>query len=102
MKTYAIKWEEKILVTSQNKDTLIWYNFIQEEETELEKYENEKTQIQKELSEVNGFIEWAKKLKEMWAFDEDDELELVLYETKAQELIIKRSEIKIKIKELWN
>lgn len=31
MKTYAIKWEDKILVTSQNKDTLIWYTFIQEE-----------------------------------------------------------------------
>lgn len=34
MKTYAIKWEEKILVTSQNKDELIWYTFIQEELTE--------------------------------------------------------------------
>lgn len=102
MKTYGIKWEEKILVTSQNKDTLIWYTFIQEEETELEKLENEKTQIEKELVEVNGLIEWAKKLKEMWAFDEDDELELVWYETKAQELITKRAEIKAKIKELWN
>lgn len=31
MQTYAIKWEEKILVTSQNKDFLVWYEFIQEE-----------------------------------------------------------------------
>ena len=31
MQTYAIKWNEKILVTSQNKDSLIWYIFIQEE-----------------------------------------------------------------------
>lgn len=102
MKTYAIKWEEKILVTSQNKDNLIWYTFIQEEETELDKLENEKEKILKELAELNWYIEWAKKLKEMWAFDEDDEIELVWYETKAQELILKRSEIKIKIKELWN
>ena len=31
IKTYAIKWDEKILVTSQNKDSLVWYEFIQEE-----------------------------------------------------------------------
>ena len=30
MQTYAIKWDEKILVTSANKDKLEWYEFIQE------------------------------------------------------------------------
>jgi len=89
-----------------------WYSYNIEtwefEETEESKafekqnLENEKTQIEKELIEVNWLIEWAKKLKEMLAFDGDDELELVWYETKAQELITKRAEIKAKIKELWN
>ena len=39
IKTYAIKWEEKILVTSQNKDTFVWYQFIQEEFLSEEHFE---------------------------------------------------------------
>jgi hypothetical protein len=37
MAIYAIKWEEEILVTSQNKDSLIWYTFIEKEINELDK-----------------------------------------------------------------
>jgi len=43
MLTYAIKGTEKILVTSANKDYLVWYKFIQEENEEEEikqKYNN--------------------------------------------------------------
>lgn len=77
---------------------------ITETEQYKQKYkqtlENEKTEIEKELVEVNWLIEWAKKLQAMQIFDADDEIELTWYETKAQELIIKRSEIKAKLKEL--
>jgi len=34
MATYAVKWEEKILVTEQNKDKLIWYKFIEQDHLE--------------------------------------------------------------------
>lgn len=43
MKTFAIKWDEKILVTNENKDNLIWYKFVQEEsevEEIKQKYKN--------------------------------------------------------------
>lgn len=110
-----ILWDEAIYINFTQEEIQklhSWYSYNIEtwefEETEESKnfekqtLENEKTQIEKELVEVNGLIEWAKKLKEMWIFDEDDEIELVWYETKAQELITKRAEIKVKIKELWN
>lgn len=107
-----IEDQEIKLNDEQVKKIQAWYSYNIEtwefEETEESKkfekqtLENEKTQIEKELVEVNWLIEWAKKLKEMWAFDEDDELELEKHQTKAEELIIKRAEIKTKIKELWN
>ena len=34
MFTYAIKWEEKILVTDKNKDQLVGYKFIQQKTLE--------------------------------------------------------------------
>lgn len=43
MFTYAIKWEEKILVTFENREQLSGYKFIQEENKEEEiklKYKN--------------------------------------------------------------
>lgn len=123
IENWKITWSSELYLSS-DKWTTIEKDFTQEEiqkisswyfynivnweleETEESKQfnkqalENQKTQIEKELVEVNGLIEWAKRLKEMWIFDEDDELELAWYETKAQELIIKRSEIKAKLKEL--
>ena len=48
IKTYAIKWDEKILVNSENKDLLVWYEFIQEEMTDEEILENKKTSLLKE------------------------------------------------------
>jgi len=41
MATYAIKWEETILVTSENRDSLVWYEFrelTEQEELELQWY----------------------------------------------------------------
>ncbi len=42
MATYAIKWNEKILVTEQNKNSLEWYKFVQEELSEADRIELEK------------------------------------------------------------
>ena len=100
MQTYAIKWEEKILVTSQNKDTLIWYTFIQEEQTDLEKLKQDLETITNELVNLNWRIKWAEDLKLAQIFDDDDELELLWYKWRLEELVIKRSEIKAKMKEL--
>lgn len=100
MQTYAIKWEEKILVTSQNKDTLIWYTFIQEEQTELEKLKQELETVTNELVNLNWRIKWAEDLKLAWIFDDDDEIELAWYIKKQEELAIKRSEIKLQLKSL--
>lgn len=101
---------EKDFTQEENQKIQAWYSYnigtwIFEETEESKNFnkqtlENEKIQIEKELVEVNGLIEWAKKLKEMWIFDADDEIELIWYETKAQELIIKRSEIKLQLKSL--
>ena len=63
IKTYAIKWEEKILVTSQNKDFLVWYKFIQEEMTDEEILENKKTSLLKEIWELKLISNW---LIEVW------------------------------------
>lgn len=47
MKTIAIKWDEKILVTSENKDSLIWYEFIlYDDMTEDEKLDFEKQELE--------------------------------------------------------
>lgn len=123
IENWKITWSSELSLSSINWTTIqkdftqeelkkinSWYSYNIEtwefEETEESKafekqtLENEKTQIEKELVEVNWLIEWARKLKEIWAFDWDDEIELVWYETKTQELIIKRSEIKAKLKEL--
>lgn len=117
IKNNEIIWfsDEKITKKNMLFDKLMEWNFdttkqyifenweVKENKVnEKQTLENEKEKILKELAELNWYIEWAKKLKEMWVFDEDDELELVWYETKAQELITKRAEIKAKIKELWN
>jgi hypothetical protein len=40
MATYAIKWDEKILVTQNNKSYLEWYKFIQEELNEIDLIKN--------------------------------------------------------------
>ena len=63
IKTYAIKWEEKILVTSQNKDLLVWYEFIQEEMTDEEILENKKTSLLKEIWELKLISNW---MTEVW------------------------------------
>ena len=98
MQTYAIKWEEKILVTSQNKDTLIWYTFIQEEQTDLEKLKQDLETITNELVNLNWRIKWAEDLKLAQIFDDDDELELLWYKWRLEELVIERAEIKAKMK----
>lgn len=36
MVTYAVKWDKKILVTEQNRNSLVWYKFIQEELSEID------------------------------------------------------------------
>ena len=101
MQTYAIKWEEKILVTSQNKDKLIWYTFIQEEQTELEKLKNKLEKVTNDLVNINWRIKWAEDLKVAQIFDDDDdELELAWYKWRLEELVIERTEIKAKMKEL--
>lgn len=41
MVTYAIKWDEKILVTEKNKNSLEWYKFIQEKILEKDLIEKE-------------------------------------------------------------
>lgn len=38
MYTYAIKWDEKILVTESNKNFLEWYSFIKQETLEENDY----------------------------------------------------------------
>ena len=63
IKTYAIKWDEKILITSQNKDTLVWYTFIQEEMTDKEILENKKTSLLKEIWEIKTIKDW---IIEVW------------------------------------
>ena len=100
MQTYAIKWEEKILVTSENKDKLIWYTFIQEEQTELEKLKNKLEKVTNDLVNINWRIKWAEDLKLAQIFDDDDELELAWYKWSLEELVIERTEIKAKMKEL--
>lgn len=118
--TSIINWFESIEINNEEYNKMLeWYRtfinnwkIIKQEYVEpiLEEVkvinleekqdlENQKTQIEKELVEMNWLIEWAQKLKDMWVFDDDnDELELVWYETKAQQLIVKRSEIKAQIK----
>lgn len=101
---------EKDFTQEENQKNQAWYSYnigtwefeetIESKDFYKQTLENEKTEIEKELVEVNWLIEWAKKLQAMQIFDADDEIELTWYETKAQELIIKRSEIKAKLKEL--
>lgn len=50
MRTYAIKWDEKILVTEKNKSSLEWYKFIQEELSDKDKIENDFTQAVEQLT----------------------------------------------------
>jgi hypothetical protein len=59
IKTYAIKWDEKILVNSENKDSLVWYEFIQEEMTDEEILENKKTSLLKEIWELKQIKDWV-------------------------------------------
>ena len=49
MATYAIKWDEKILVTPENVNSLVWYTFRELTESELIDYE-------KQELEKNGYI----------------------------------------------
>ena len=79
IKTYAIKWEEKILVTSQNKDNLIWYEFIQEEMTDEEIIENQKTTILKQLWELKQIKDW---LELVW--EDTTEIDLKITELKTE------------------
>lgn len=50
--TFSIKWEEKILVTSKNKDSFDWYKFIQEEMSEKQK-------------DIKNFLSLKNKAKEL-------------------------------------
>ena len=109
VKTYAIKWEEKILVTSQNKDTFVWYEFIQEEfpseehfkkieawysynietwefeetqesiEFEKQQIENQKKIILKELWELKLILNW---MIEVW--EDITEIDLKINELKEE------------------
>ena len=107
-----INWEEKKVSQQEIQKITSWYSyneitwlFEETEESkniEKQKLQNELESVTNDLVNVNWKIEWAKKLQAMQIFDADDELDLIWYETKAQELIITRSEIKAKIKELWN
>lgn len=63
IKTYAIKWDKKILVNSENKDLLVWYEFIQEEMTDEEILENKKTSLLKEIWELKLILNW---ITEVW------------------------------------
>lgn len=81
IKTYAIKWDEKILVNSENKDSLVWYEFIQEEypseehfnkiqawysyniETELFEESPESIEFEKQV-DISKFKELEKKATE--------------------------------------
>jgi anaerobic ribonucleoside-triphosphate reductase len=67
MKTFAIKWEEEILVTSQNKDSLIWYEFIQRELTEKEADIEEFKTLEKQATEKRAEYLTAEMLPE-WEF----------------------------------
>ena len=79
IKTYAIKWEEKILVTSQNKDNLIWYEFIQEEMTDEEILENKKKEILRQLWELKQIKDW---LELVW--EDTTEIDLKITELKEK------------------
>lgn len=57
MNTYAIKWDEKILVTQQNKNYLVWYRFIQEEISEKELLKVEYRKIKTQIVEVKAEIQ---------------------------------------------
>ncbi len=51
MATYAIKGEDKILVTEQNRNSLEWYKFIQAELSEKDLVEQEFQNSIKQLTE---------------------------------------------------
>lgn len=98
-----------IKISDEDYDKLLkWFmyknwEFIEREISKEEKLQNLKQELEtitNDLVNLNWKIEWAKKLKEMWAFDEDDEIELLWYEKEAQELIIKRTDLKVQIKSL--
>ena len=94
IKTFAIKWEEEILVTSQNKDSLIWYEFAQRELTEEESLELELEQIDNQLVLLNWKIKGGEELVEMWVADEYDKSQIEEMKQSAIEMIKRRLEIK--------
>lgn len=57
MATYAIKWDEKILVTEENKNLLVWYKFIQEEIPKKEKLKIEYKNIQKAITDIKSELQ---------------------------------------------
>ena len=57
MTTYAIKWDEKILVTEENKSSFIWYKFIQENMSEKESMILEYKDTQKQIVSIKSEIQ---------------------------------------------
>ena len=100
IKTYAIKWDEKILVNSENKDSLVWYEFIQEKMTEQEIIKSQIETITNELVALNWKIKGWEELEAMWVADEDDIADIERYKLEASELINKRVELKAELKTL--
>lgn len=72
MVTYAIKWDEKILVTSENKESLVWYKFVQEElsqkESDILKYkelEKKAINLRSQYITAEMMPEWRLKEKKL-------------------------------------
>ena len=57
MATYAIKWEDKILVTEQNRNSLEWYKFIQEEIQEIDKIKQNYKETQKSIVDIKSELQ---------------------------------------------
>lgn len=82
--TYAIKWDEKILVTENNKNSLQWYKFIQEEISEREKdIQNLKELTKKSIDNLAKYD----AIDRMYEVSELKTHELALLENKWKELL---------------
>lgn len=77
MAIYAIKWEEQILVTSQNKDNLIWYTFIEKDLNDIDKinldFENKIKEYNSKYTEEEEkrFADKLRKAEKVLQWEED-------------------------------
>lgn len=75
MATYAIKWDEKILVTSENKDLLVWYKFIEKELEEEDKVKLDKKKAIQEIATLSDQLNLlAKILYKLTEWNENPEI----------------------------